>query len=96
MAHSRKKNRKRKLCSLSRKLRNQRTYNKRLNRGKGIRSFSRSPIPPLPIPPPQVPSPLVPLLYLPIPPPPNPLEARPTRRKKRWPRYVSFAENLKK
>ena len=94
MAQSRKK--KRKLSRMSRRLRKQRYSNKRLNRGKGIRSFSRSPIPPLPIPPPQVPSPLVPLLYLPIPPPPNPLEARPTRRKKRWPRYVSFAENLKK
>ena len=94
MAQSRKK--KRKLSRMSRRLRKQRYSNKRLNRGKGIRSFSRSPIPPLHIPPPQAPSPLVPLLYLPIPPPPNPLEARPTRRKKRWPRYVSFAENLKK
>ena len=92
MAQSRKKKRRRKLNSLSRKLRKQRTYNKR---AKGFNAFSRSPIPPSPIPPPQAPSPLMPLPFLPIPPPPNPLQARPTRRKKRWPRYVSFAENLK-
>ena len=90
MAQSRKH--KRKLNRLSRKLRKQRTFNKR---AKGFNAFFRSPIPPSPIPPPRAPSPLIPLPFLPIPPPPNPLQARPTRRKKRWPRYVSFAENLK-
>ena len=96
MAQSRKH--KRKLSRLSRKLRKQRTFNKR---AKGLNAFFRSPIPPSPIPPspippPRAPSPLIPLPFLPIPPPPNPLTSRPTRRKKRWPRYVSFAENLKK
>lgn len=84
---------KRKLRRLSRKLRKQRTFNKR---AKGFNAFSRSPIPPSPIPPPQAPSPLIPLPFLPIPPPPNPLTPRPTRRKKRWPRYVSFVESAKK
>lgn len=90
MAQSRKH--KRNLSRLSRKLRKQRTFNKR---AKGLNAFFRSPTPPSPIPPPQAPSPLIPLPFLPIPPPPNPLTSRPTRRKKRWPRYVSFAENLK-
>jgi hypothetical protein len=79
-----------------RKLRFIQHPNKRFSRGKGIKIFSRSPIPPSPIPPPKAPSPLMPLSYLPIAPPPNPVVARPTRRKKRWPRYVSFAENVKK
>lgn len=91
MAQSRKH--KRKLGRFSRKLRKQRTFNKR---AKGFNAFSRSPIPPSPIPPPQAPSPLIPLPYLPIPPPPNPIDSRPKRIKKRWPRYVSFAENANK
>jgi hypothetical protein len=69
---------------------------KRFKIAKGFKAYLRSPIPPSPIPPPQAPSPLMPLPYLPIPPPPNPLTSRPTRRKKRWPRRVSFVENLKK
>ena len=69
MAQSRNKKRRRKLSSLSRKLRKQRTYNKR---AKGFNAFFRSPIPPSPIPPPQAPSPLMPLPFLPIPPPQAP------------------------
>jgi hypothetical protein len=90
MAQSRKRGR------FSKKLRRQRSSNKRFNRGKGIKAFIPSPIPPSPIPPPQAPSPLMPLPFLPIPPPPNPLVSRPTRKKKRWPKFVSFVENLKK
>ena len=70
--------------------------NKIFTRGKGIRVFLRSPIPPSPIPPPRAPSPLIPLPYLPTAPPPNPIEDRPKRMKKRWRRNVSFAENVKK
>lgn len=87
---------KRKLGRFSRKLRKQRHFNKRFSRGKGVKLFSRSPIPPSPIPPPKAPSPLIPLPFLPIPPPPNPIDSRPKRIKKRWPRYVSFAENANK
>jgi hypothetical protein len=94
MAQTRKH--KRKLGRLSKISRKHRHNYKMFVRAKGIKAFSRSPIPPSPIPPPKAPSPLIPLQYLPIPPPPNPLEARPTRRKKRWPRRVSFVENLKK
>jgi hypothetical protein len=93
MAHTRKHKRKgymRKLGNYSRKAKNifGRAY------GKAIKAFYRSP--PSPIPPPKAPSPLMPLPYLPIAPPPNPVEPRPKRRKKRWPRHVSFAENAKK
>ena len=103
MAQSRKKKRKRKLSRLSRKLRKQRTYNKRLNQAGVL----RSPAPPSPIPPPYI-SPLIDIptppprsLSLPTPPPPDPLEARPERRQKRWPipkqsKRVSFVDNLKK
>jgi hypothetical protein len=69
---------------------------KRFNLAKGFKAYLPSPMQPSPIPPPQAPSPLMPLPYLPIPPPPNPLYPRPTRRKKRWPRHVSFVEHLKK
>jgi len=95
MAHTRKHKRKgytRNLGNYSRKAKNifGRAY------GKAIKALYRSPIPPSPIPPPKAPTPLMPLSYLPIAPPPNPVEPRPKRRKKRWPRYVSFAENAKK
>ena len=101
MAQSRKK--KRKLSRLSRKLRKQRTYNKRLNQAGVL----RSPAPPSPIPPPYI-SPLIDIptppprsLSLPTPPPPDPLETKPERTKKRWPipkqsKRVSFVDNLKK
>ena len=85
-----------KLNRFSKKLKFMRHPNKIFTRGKGIRVFLRSPIPPLPIPPPRAPSPLIPLSYLPTAPPPNPIEDRPKRMKKRWRRNVSFAENVKK
>jgi len=94
MAQSRRK--KRKLGRFSKKLRKHRSYNNRFIHAKGIKAFLPSPIPPSPIPPPKAPSPLIPLPYLPIPPPPNPIAVRPKRIKKRWPKYVSFVENLKK
>lgn len=99
MAQSRKK--KRKLSRLSRKLKKQRTINKRLNQAGVL----RSPAPPSPIPPPYI-SPFIDMpippprsLSLPTPPPPAPLKPRPERTKKRWPsqsKRVSFADNLKK
>ena len=94
-----------KLNRFSKKLKFMRHPNKIFTRGKGIRVFLRSPIPPSPIPPPnppspipppRAPSPLIPLPYLPTAPPPNPIEDRPRRMKKRWRRNVSFAENVKK
>lgn len=94
MVQSRKN--KRKVGRFSKKLRKQRSSNKRFSRAKGFKAFLPSPIPPSPIPPPKAPSPLIPLSYLPIPPPPNPLSLRPKRNKKRWTRYVSFVENLNK
>lgn len=99
MTQSRKK--KRKLSRLSRKLRKQRYSNKRLNQAGVL----RSPAPPSPIPPPYI-SPLIDMptpppraFSLPTAPPPDPLEARPERTKKRWPsqsKRVSFVDNLKK
>ena len=101
MTQSRKK--KRKLSRLSRKLRKQRTINKRLNQAGVL----RSPAPPSPIPPPRI-SPLIDMptppprsLSLPTPPPSDPLKARPERTNKRWSipkqsKRVSFVDNLKK
>ena len=99
-----------KLNRFSKKLKFMRHPNKIFTRGKGIRVFLRSPIPPSPIPPPippspippspipppRAPSPLIPLPYLPTAPPPYPIEAIPKRMKTRWRRNVSFAENVKK
>lgn len=102
MAQTRKYKRKgyytRKLGNYSKMMRRMTRSNNMFGRGyrKAIKAFNLSPIPPSPIPPPKAPTPLMPLQFLPIAPPPKPVHSRPKRIKKRWPRYVSFAENAKK